>query len=131
MRWRALQTGRVYVKQHPGDAQLSLDELRDMVGREGQTFSNRVSTVSEYQNFPNSYLLFTKVSMHLRISHSLCSAVHNYDSLCRHSSRSPIMLSILLVIFIIYIRVVRRALNLLRASFSPIFQYFIFPNLYS
>ena len=29
------------------DAQLSLDELRDMVGREGQTFSNRVSTVSE------------------------------------------------------------------------------------
>ena len=65
MRWRALQTGLVYVKQHPGDAQLSLDELRDMVGREGQTFSNRVSTVSEYQNFPNSYLLFTKVSMHL------------------------------------------------------------------
>ena len=47
MRWHALQTGRVYVKQHPGDAQLSLDELRDMVGREGQTFSNRVSTVSE------------------------------------------------------------------------------------
>ena len=47
MRWRALQTGRIYVKQHPGDAQLSLDELRDMVGREGQTFSNRVSTVSE------------------------------------------------------------------------------------
>jgi hypothetical protein len=30
MRWRALQTGRVYVKQHPGDAQLSLDELRDI-----------------------------------------------------------------------------------------------------
>ena len=47
MRWRALQTGRVYVKQHPGDAQLSLDELREMVGREGETFSNRVSTVSE------------------------------------------------------------------------------------
>ena len=42
MRWRALQTGRVYVKQHPGDAQLSLDELRDMVGREGESFSNRV-----------------------------------------------------------------------------------------
>ena len=39
----------------------------------------------------------TKVSMHLSISHSLCSAVHNYDSLCRRSSRSPIMLSILLV----------------------------------
>ena len=98
MQWRALQTGRVYVKQHPGDAQLSLDELRDMVGREGQTFSNRVSSIREYQNFPTSYLLFTKISMHLSISHSLCSAVHNYDSLCRRSSRSPIMLSILLVI---------------------------------
>ena len=40
----------------------------------------------------------TKVSMHLSISHSLCSAVHNYDSLCGRSSRSPIMLRILLVI---------------------------------
>ena len=95
MRWRALQTSRVYVKQHPGDAQLSLDELRDMVRREGQTFSNRVHGIREYQN---SYLLFTKVSMYLGISHSLCSVVHNYDSLCRRSSRSSIMLSILLVI---------------------------------
>ena len=101
MRWHALQTGRVYVKQHPGDAQLSLDELRDMVGREGQTFSNRVSTVSESTKtvvlrVPKQ--LFTKVSMHLSISRSLCNAVHNYDSLCRRSSRSPIMLSILLVL---------------------------------
>ena len=101
-----------------------------------------VQSIREYQNFPNSYLLFTKVSMHLSISHSLCSTVF---SLCRRSSRSPIMLSILLVmchiigragvvvqtalffsIFIYtYIRsTVRRALNLLRASFSPIFQYF-------
>ena len=42
MRWRAIQTGRIYVKQNPGDAQLSLDELRDMTGREGDNFSNRV-----------------------------------------------------------------------------------------
>ena len=42
MRHRALQTGRVYIRQHPGDAQLSLDELRDMVGRQGEAFSNRV-----------------------------------------------------------------------------------------
>ena len=84
MRWHALQTGRVYVKQHPGVC-------------EGQTFSNRVHSIREYQNSPNSYLLFTKVSMHLSISHSLCSAVHNYDSLCWRSSRSPIMLCILLV----------------------------------
>ena len=110
MRWRALQTGRVYVKQHPGDAQLSLDELQDMVGREGQSGVGRegqiqscVHSIREYQNLPNSYLLFTKVSMHLSISHSLCSAVHNYDSLCRRSSRSPIMLSILLVYILIYL----------------------------
>ena len=56
-----------------------------------------VQSIREYQNFPKSYMLFTKVSMRLCISHSLCSAVHNYDSLCRRSSRSPIMLSILLV----------------------------------
>ena len=32
MCWRALQTGRIYVRQQPGDAQLSLEVLRDMVG---------------------------------------------------------------------------------------------------
>ena len=42
MRWRALQAGRIYVKQHPGDAQLTVDELRDMIGREGEAFSNSV-----------------------------------------------------------------------------------------
>ena len=42
MRWRALQAGRIYVRQHPHDAQLSVDELREMIGREGEIFSNRV-----------------------------------------------------------------------------------------
>ena len=42
MRWRALQVCRIYIRQHPGDAQLTVDELRDMVGREGEVFSNRV-----------------------------------------------------------------------------------------
>ena len=42
MRWCAIQTGRIYVKQNPGDAQLSLDELHDMIGREGDNFSNCV-----------------------------------------------------------------------------------------
>ena len=41
MRWRALQAGRIYIRQHPGDAQLTVDELRDMVGREGEASSNR------------------------------------------------------------------------------------------
>ena len=31
MRWRALQAGRIYIRQHPLDAQLSVEELRDMV----------------------------------------------------------------------------------------------------
>ena len=38
MRWRALQAGRIYIRQHPGDAQLTVDELHDMVGREGEAF---------------------------------------------------------------------------------------------
>ena len=42
IRWRALQAGRIYVRQHPHDAQLSVEELRDMVGREGEAFSNCV-----------------------------------------------------------------------------------------
>ena len=61
-----------------------------------------IQSIREYQNFPNSYLLFTKVSMHLSISHSLCSTVF---SLCRCSSRSPIMLSILLVMYCIQLAV--------------------------
>ena len=39
MRWRAIQAGRVYVCQHPEDARLSVDELRDMVDT---SFSSRV-----------------------------------------------------------------------------------------
>ena len=42
MRRRALQAGRIYVQQNPGDAQLTVDDLRDMVGRGGEAFSNRV-----------------------------------------------------------------------------------------
>ena len=38
MRWRALQAGHVYVHQHPHDAQLTVEELRDMVGRKGRPF---------------------------------------------------------------------------------------------
>ncbi len=42
MHWRALQTGRLYVRQHPQDARLSVEELREMVGQAGTAFSNRV-----------------------------------------------------------------------------------------
>ena len=42
MRWRALQAGNIYVRQHTRDAQLTVEELREMVGSEGEAFSNRV-----------------------------------------------------------------------------------------
>lgn len=42
MWWCALQTGQVYMRQHPEDARVMVDDLRDMVGHRGNTFSNRV-----------------------------------------------------------------------------------------
>ena len=42
MRWRAIQTGRVYIHQNPHDHHLSIEELRDMVGREAESFLSRV-----------------------------------------------------------------------------------------
>ncbi len=42
MRWRALQAGRIYVRQNPQDARLSVPELRDMIGCGGAAFSSRV-----------------------------------------------------------------------------------------
>ena len=42
MRWRALQTGRIYIRQNPEDDHLTIEDLRDMVGREGENFSNHV-----------------------------------------------------------------------------------------
>ena len=53
MRWRALQTGRIYVHQHPSDAQLTVDELRDMVNREGEVFSE-YSTMQQVSEAPSS-----------------------------------------------------------------------------
>ena len=41
MRWRALQTGRVYIRQNPEECHLSIDDLQDMVGQ-GENFFNRV-----------------------------------------------------------------------------------------
>ena len=42
MRWRALQVGRIYIKQHPYDAQLSVQDLKEMVGQQGERFSKQV-----------------------------------------------------------------------------------------
>lgn len=40
--WYALQTGCIYIHQHPGNAHLSLDDLQDMVCCKGEVFSNQV-----------------------------------------------------------------------------------------
>ena len=40
MRWRAFQTGRVYIRQNLEDG--SIDEFLDMAGRKVEHFSNRV-----------------------------------------------------------------------------------------
>ena len=42
MRHCILQNGRIYVHHNPHDDHLSVDEVRDMVGREGAVFSSRV-----------------------------------------------------------------------------------------
>ena len=42
MRHRALQTGRIYVRQNPHDGHLSVDELREMVTRDSDALSNRI-----------------------------------------------------------------------------------------
>ena len=42
MRWCALLCGNVYVRQHSDDARLTVEALRDMVGHEGNAFSNKV-----------------------------------------------------------------------------------------
>jgi hypothetical protein len=55
MRWRALQAGNIYVRQHTHDAQLTVDELRDIVGSEGEAFSNRVLRYAGSLRGTNSY----------------------------------------------------------------------------
>ena len=42
MCWRALQNGRIYIRQHPRNARLTLEELKDMVNGKGEQFSRRV-----------------------------------------------------------------------------------------
>ena len=42
MRHRALGAGQIYVKQNTTDAQLTVQELRDMVSIGGEAFSRRV-----------------------------------------------------------------------------------------
>ena len=55
MRWRALQAGCIYVHQHLHDAQLSVDELREMIGHEGEVFSNRILHYATFKRGTRQY----------------------------------------------------------------------------
>ena len=55
MRWRALQAGRIYVCQHPDDARLSAEELRGMVGANGEMFSKIVQHFATSLRGTNAY----------------------------------------------------------------------------
>ena len=54
MRWRALQAGRIYIRQHPGDAHLTVDELRDMVGEKERLSPTECSTMLQVSVAPGS-----------------------------------------------------------------------------
>ena len=43
MSWRGNETGRIYIRQNPVEAHLTVDDLRDMIGREGEVFANKVT----------------------------------------------------------------------------------------
>lgn len=42
MGWHALQTGRIFIKQHPKDTCFTLDQLWDMVNCEEEIFTSRI-----------------------------------------------------------------------------------------
>ena len=46
MRWRALETGRVFVKQRIGENHLSVEEPNEMVNRGETSFASRVMRFS-------------------------------------------------------------------------------------
>ena len=70
MRHRALQTGRLYVRQHPGDGQLSLDKLQDMVGRQGEAFSSQVLHYASSQRGTRQYWAASAESSALHGGHT-------------------------------------------------------------
>ena len=42
MHFRALQIGRIYVNKNPKEMQLSVEELREMIGHKGESLCNRL-----------------------------------------------------------------------------------------
>ena len=43
MIWHELQSGMIYIRQHLDAARLSMSDLRDMIGREGEAFLNSLA----------------------------------------------------------------------------------------
>ena len=69
IRHRALQMGRIYVRQNPHDGHLSVDELREMVGQDNDTFSSRVGKIMIHFQAGYFLLITTKVLLFLMASY--------------------------------------------------------------
>ena len=82
IRWRALQTGRIYVRQQPHDAQLSVEKLRDMVGSEGRSLFKSCSTLCCQSTWDETVLVSTAESAHCHGRHpwSTYSVLHTQCS---------------------------------------------------
>ena len=65
MRWRALQAGRVYIKQHPKDARLSLHELKSMVEWGGRAVQQEGDALCQQSSRNQTVLVQAEDSSHL------------------------------------------------------------------
>ena len=88
MRWRALQAGRIYIHQHPGDAQLSLDELHDMVGREREVFPNPFSTMQQVYVAPSNTGSDSKVVWCPWLTHSVSQPSSSHTEQLTYSGQN-------------------------------------------
>ena len=57
MRWRALETGRVFVKQRIGDNHIRVEELKDMVNQGQSSFASRVIRIGSSLHGSKQYWL--------------------------------------------------------------------------
>ena len=69
MRHRALQTGRIYIRQNPHDGHLTVDELRDMV-RVSEVFSDKSPTLRCQSSWNSTVLDETEESSHCYGGHT-------------------------------------------------------------
>lgn len=95
MRWCALQTGRIYVHQNPEDAHLSVDELRDMVGHDGENFSSCVLYFASSLQGTRQYWMQQRRRLIAMVDAIGTPTIFFYPQCCRFSVawfRQPILL---------------------------------------